>query len=540
MRQNLLDRAIAAVAPQHAVRRMKARLQLEAGGAAVSALSSSAESDRRGWNSSWHPALRDAAGDSLPTLRLDRVRARELSRTQPLAASAINTNVVRAVGTGLALSAQPHRGVLGWSEEQVREWRALVHAEYSLWADSPESDIRGRQSFYDDQDLILRSALDSGDSFTLLPDGKPTATMPYKLRRQVIEADRVGNPNGGADTDEYAGGIRFAAEGRSAAAFLYDRHPGAAFRSGSSLYAGKWVEFVGASSGRRRLLHHFKMLRPEQPRGVPYLAPVMQLFKDLATYTDAEIKAAVISAFFTVFVETDGSGAAPIYGLDGQPGAPAGPVVEPTKPEIGMGPGAVVDLMKGEKVTTANPGRPNPSFPHFVDAVFVQLGAGTFIGSEMLLKRYSTSYVAARAAFLDAWKHLLDLRTRIVTRTYSQPIYETWMAEAVILGRVPAPGFFSDPLLRWAYTRSTWSGDSQGSINPKDEVAAYVQAVDARLLTRERAEWELFGTDWSETYDTKKSEHTRLKDDEMLPVPKAGAAAPQPTERQPAQQEKPE
>ena len=35
-----------------------------------------------------------------------------------------------------------------------------------------------------------------------------------------------------------------------------------------------------------------------------------------------------------------------------------------------------------------------------------------------------------------------------------------------------------------------------GSINPKDEVAAYASAIDARLMTRERAEWELFGTDW--------------------------------------------
>jgi hypothetical protein len=83
-----------------------------------------------------------------------------------------------------------------------------------------------------------------------------------------------------------------------------------------------------------------------------------------------------------------------------------------------------------------------------------------------------------------------------------------------------------------------WTGDSQGSINPKDEVKAFVDAVDNRLVSRERAEWELFGSDWNESYDTKKSEHDRLKADDMLPVPKAGAAVQTPatadeTERAP-------
>lgn len=65
-----------------------------------------------------------------------------------------------------------------------------------------------------------------------------------------------------------------------------------------------------------------------------------------------------------------------------------------------------------------------------------------------------------------------------------------------------------------------------GSINPKDEVAAYVAAIDARLMTRERAEWELWGTDYNETFDQKQGEQDRLREADLLPAPKAGAAAP--------------
>ena len=122
-------------------------------------------------------------------------------------------------------------------------------------------------------------------------------------------------------------------------------------------------------------------------------------------------------------------------------------------------------------------------------------------------------------------------------RSFCQPVYETWLAEAVATGRITAPGFFTDPLMRWAYTRAAWQGDSMGSINPKDEVAAYTAAIDARLMTRERAEWELFGTDWNETYGQKLAEHDKLNKDDMQPTPKAGAAAP--AKAQPANQEDP-
>lgn len=122
-------------------------------------------------------------------------------------------------------------------------------------------------------------------------------------------------------------------------------------------------------------------------------------------------------------------------------------------------------------------------------------------------------------------------------RSFCQPVYETWLAEAVAIGRVPAPGFFADPLLRWAYTRAAWPGDSMGSINPKDEVAAYVAAIEARLMTRERAEWELWGTDFNETLDVKEAEQQALKAADLLPVPKAGAAAPQTSPSDPSNPE---
>lgn len=534
------ERALAAVAPGLALRRQQSRTQAQAlaglqaelqrmvgegsasGGTSASASGYTSTAGTDPFMGRWMTMPRDAAADTLRQLGTMRAQCRDLVRNNPIAASAINTNVVRAIGTGLAYSAQPHLPTLGWSPERGRTWAAHAQAEFSLFADSTSCDWEGQQNFYDKQDLTLRAMLESGDALTLLPDGKPTAEQPYKLRLQTLEADRCGNPQNMADSASVAGGVRRAA-GQGRAFHIYDQHPGSS-TAGANRFAGRWIEAVGPS-GRRRLLHHYKLLRPESPRGVPYLAPVVGLFKLMGTYTDAEVKAAVISAYLTLIIKTPtGTSTAPVFGLNAnQP--PTSQKNGQAQQDLALGPAAVLGLADGEDASVVNPMRPNPEFGAFVQSVLDQLGAGLFIGSEMLMKKYNTSYVAARAAYLDAWKHLLDMRT-VIARTLCQPVLETWMAEAVAIGRIEAPGFFADVRMRWAYTRAAWRGDSPGSINPKDEVSAWIMARDGRLATSEQASWELYGTDWNDSYPVMLTEHQRMAQDGTLPTPKAGAAAP--------------
>lgn len=528
MAQNALDRAIAAVAPAWAQQRMQARVRLDALQAldallpAPSALldpenradyPTEQATPARRW---WRPVPRDAQADSLPHIPFQRAASRELVRTSAIAAGAIGTNIDRVVGTGLALAAMPNMEVLGWSAEQAIAWKSHVEREFSMWADSPECDIEQAQTFYQLQALVLRGVLESGDTFTLLPDGERTPTQPYALRLQVLEADRVGNPLGAMDGPMLAGGVKLGPGGVPLSCYLYDRHPGGRFTAAHKHFAGQWVELKG-KSGRKRLLHHLRKTRPGQVRGVPYLAPVIDCIKQIARYSDAEIMAAVITSYLTVFIETPTGDAAPVF--DGQSGAGA-------PADVALGMGSVVGLMPGEKPHVVNPGRPNPNFEPFVLAVIRQIGMALGLPYELLVKQFGSSYSASKAALLDAWVYFRGVRFWLAM-SFCQPVYETWLAEAVALGRVKAPGFFSDPLLRWAYTRAAWPGDSMGSISPKDEVAAYTAAIDARLMTRERAEWELFGSSWADTYVQKLTEFQRLAKDGMLPVPKAGAAAPQ-------------
>ena len=54
---------------------------------------------------------------------------------------------------------------------------------------------------------------------------------------------------------------------------------------------------------------------------------------------------------------------------------------------------------------------------------------------------------------------------------FCQPIYEEWLQEAVLRGRVNAPGLFDDPMIRYAYSWADWTGPSQGQLAPvKEEI----------------------------------------------------------------------
>lgn len=537
---NLLDRLVNYVSPQAGARRLQARavqnafdlLSGNAGGETAlggAYASTSSNSNSRGYR----PAPRSAVADQSGELRTLRGQSRDLARNNGIALGAINTNVHRVVGTGLALSVNPDAEVLGWTEEEVQNWKSLVQREFALWADNPAAcDITGQQTFYQLQELVLRTVLESGDGFSNLPDApKATRMQPYRLRVQVLEADRVGNPGNKADTDREAGGVRMDANGAVEAYHLYRSHPGG-LHLGRDRWAGDWVTAVGRS-GRRRMLHHFRRLRPEEPRGVPYLTPVIDYLRQLTEYSNHEIRAAVVSSMFTVFVSKDGSQSGsqgPVFTGAGDEATAAGFQAD----DVSMGSAAIVDLEPGENVSFADPTRPNTAFEPFVLAFCRFIGVALGLPYEVLVKQFNSSYTASRAALLDAWIYLRTVRAWLVT-SFCQPVYETWLAEAVAIGRVPAPGFFEDPLLRWAYCQAAWNGDSQGSINPKDEVAAYRDAIDGALLTHERAEWELFGTDWYGTLPRKAAERKAMDRAGVTPAPRAGSAAPAAQQQAPGQ-----
>lgn len=272
----------------------------------------------------------------------------------------------------------------------------------------------------------------------------------------------------------------------------------------------EWVRVLayGEKTGRRNILHIMNRERIGQVRGVPFLAPVIDTIKQLGRYTEAEVLAAVINGLFTVFIEKESAS-------DDVPFGESIPeemqVDQEDENSIELAPGAVIDLGEGEKANMVNPGRPNPNFDPFVIAVLKQIGAALEIPYEILIMAFSSNYSASRAAILEFFKVVKMYRAWFVA-DFCQPIYEEWLSEAVAKGRIKAPGFFTDPIIKDAYCSAEWTGPSAGQLDPTKEVEAAEKRVQGGYSTREREARELTGTDFYKNIKQRKREEELLKE----------------------------
>ena len=174
-----------------------------------------------------------------------------------------------------------------------------------------------------------------------------------------------------------------------------------------------------------------------------------------------------------------------------------------------MGPGEVFHLPPGESIEFGNPNIPTAGFEAFVKTFCKLIGAGLGIPYDVLIKEYNSSYSSARAALLDAWEEFRMRRVWFVD-DFCQPVYEVWLSEAVARGRIKAPGFFDDPLIRAAWCGARWIGPVQGSLEPLKEVKAAVLQIQHGLKTHEQVTRETGGGDWDENVEQLAAENARL------------------------------
>lgn len=478
VRDSLLDKAIGFISPERAVRRRRARAVL-----AITGGYDGGRSDRRGLKA-YNPLGGSADADIsayLPTLRQ---RSRYLARNNPIAGGAVHTVVNNVVGTGLRLNSGVDREALGMTAEEAKRFQQDAERYFRAWCE--ECDLERGQTFFDIQDLAFRSTLESGDMVALLPFKKRPGDA-FGLKVQLVEGDRLSNPNHRGNTATLSDGVELDADGAPVQYHISTYHPG-------DIAGGlkrEWKAYPAfTASGRRAALHLYRKLRPGQHRGVPYLAPVIETVKQLGRYTEAEVMAAVVSGMFTVFTYTEnaeGINTDELVASDGRTKSVDG--------DMDLGYGAIVDLNKGERVETANPGRPNQAFDPFVMAVCRQIGMALELPYEVLVKHFTASYSAARAALLEAWTFYKGRRAWLV-RQFCAPVYEAWMWEAVARGLLYAPGFTTDPFIRRAYLQAEWIGPTQAQIDPVKEVEAAGKRIELKLTTRSEECQALIGNDW--------------------------------------------
>lgn len=495
---NVIDKMVAVINPVRALEREKARCRLgiiqkfynsgyDEGGA------SHDKNSMRGWRASSKSPQEDI-DRNLDTLRQ---RSRSLMMSAPIAVSAIKTNRTNIVGMGLRLRPTIDREVLGMSDEEAKRWEKKTQREFELWAKSKQCDATKVNNFYEMQQIVCMSWLTNGDAVGLIEYcDEEKAFMPYELRIHLIESDKVCNPQStGAyvnlwETNPDNGnriynGVEIDSKGGVVAYHICNTYPNSAL-----VTQKKWtrVKAFGDRTGMPNVLMIFESERAEQYRGVPYLAPVIEALKQLTRYSEAEIMAAVINGFFTVFITSEKSPSEmPFTGIAGDDEDEYD-----TDNSYGLGPGMINVLAPGEDIKMADPSHPNSNFDAFTTAYAKYIGAALEIPSELLLKQFGASYSASKAALEEAWK-AFKMRRAWLIDDFCKPIYEIWLTEAIAKGRIKAPGFYLDASIREAWCKCAWNGPAQGMLDPLKEIKAAKGRVDLGVSTREIETMEMNG-----------------------------------------------
>ena len=444
----MIDKIINFISPSWGLKRAESRMRLKASEAWEGS------SKRRIVFENYNPSTNDLNDDifnELPTLRN---HCADLIRNNALAAGVINTKVTSVVGAGLKM-----KPVIDDSKVNISEYSELIEDEFTLWAnDRYECDGFAELTFAEAQDLFFRTILAQGDCFIRFGYFKNSGCK-FKFKFYLISPDRVSNPNNQSNNDYLKNGIK------------YDKKTGRAigfyFSTGKTSKTWQFQPYL-SPSGRVLAIHGIFRKTIGQSRGIPDIANIIVLLKQLGDFTDAYLQKAIVSAILSVFVKTeDGMG---MQGLGTS-------TVQNKIDRYQLGSGTVMQGSVEDDIEIIESSTPSNTFDPFILSIIRQIGIATEVPYEILVKHFTSSYTAAQASFLEAWRYFKH-RREILANTLCLPVYRAWFESAVFENILPFDDFlFADKRIKNAYTACEWIGEPQGHIDQlkSNKADAYAQ-----------------------------------------------------------------
>lgn len=543
----LIDRMVAAISPRAGLQRVTQRAALRAATAMTSPTEPGGritgpggyrggQSDRRA-TKGWFARLRSANSDGLGRQQTLTARSLDAWMNLPLATAAVERRVTFTVGTGMMAIPQLDAERLGVTAEEAARLTAQIMRDYDAYMASKDPDAERTATGYELQELVLRGQCLAGDVLGVRVMPQAQVGRRHLTAWKLVEGSRVLSPLGHIDGEPLGGagavvvaGVEQDAFGAAVAYHVLKKVPEAnawVRRADDTVRIPAWGERTGTPTAILVL----QKKRPEQARGVPLLAPVLETLKQVSDLTDAELFAAVLTAMLAITYKSPGAGALPEadYGSEDSAGliSSANPdLASSSASQYRMEAGTVLEIDTDAEVDVSSPGRPNPAFDPFFTALCKQLAAALETPVEVLLLNFQSSYTASKAALENFYVLVRKIREHLGSH-WCTPTYEAWLYEQVAKGRYAMPGFLEDPVLRELWSDVRHRGDGKISLNPQQEAKAFEIYEAHGWRTGAAIAAELAGEDYDANVRTRIGEHQRWVDG-GLPVPGAKGGGSEP------------
>ncbi|WP_341814680.1 MULTISPECIES: phage portal protein [unclassified Wolbachia] len=340
---------------------------------------------------------------SLETLRS---RSRDMVRKNSYAANIIDTIVSNCVGTGIKPQSKAKDG----------EFRKKVQELWLRWTD--EADSSGVSDFYGLQALVCRSMIEGGECFVRLRTRKREDGLCVPLQLQVLESEHLDNKSNQtlANGNVIRNGIEFNRLGQREAYYLFREHPG----------EGSFGESVRVPAND--VLHIYRLLRPGQIRGVPWLSSVLLKLYELDQYDDAELVRKKTAAMFAGFITR----LDPEANIMGE-----GESNEQGVALSGLEPGTMQLLDPGEDIKFSEPSDVGGSYEAFMKQQLRAIAVGMGITYEQLTGDLSgVNYSSIRAGLIEFRRRCAMLQHNVVVFQLCRPVWDRWLELAILSGEL--------------------------------------------------------------------------------------------------------
>lgn len=382
-------------------------------------------------------------------------RSRDLARNNPWARRAIAAIVNNWIGSGIRAQ---------WKGRRQKRWTA--------WFESTDIDADGRLDGYGIQQLVARTAVESGAALVRKRPRRTTDGFAIPLQIQVLEPDWIDRSKN--ELTEGGGyivqGIQFDALGRRVAYWLYPEHPGDATHRYSMISQPKPAS---------EFMHVYRLDRPGQVHGMPWGIGAYTRLRMLDDIHDAILERQRQSACYMAFVRDLDSGV--------ESATSANSLVEKFEP------GLIEILPPGKNIEFAEPPAP-PNSREFELSVLLSVASDYGIPYEVMTGDLSkVNFSSARMGFQEFGRSIESWRWQLFAPQFLNPLAQWYLEAENIAGYTARPEL---PL---------WTAPARQIVDPAREIPAIKEAMrigiksipqgireqgfDPEIVARENAEY---------------------------------------------------
>lgn len=409
-------------------------------------------------SSQWFATANSINQELRSDLDLLRRRARELANNNDYAAKfvgMVKDNIIGHSGIRLQMRVE---------DSPTKPDNMANDAIEAAWAEwCAVADVAGQMSFTDMCAHLVGSLPSDGEFLVRIVRGADAGNR-FGFALQPIDVDRIDTTySGNHQGNTVIMGVEVNAYRRPVALHVFQAHPNDGERS---------------SRQRVRLsldetLHKFKVTRPEQLRGIPWMAPGMMSLHHLGGFKLSALLAAEHGAnHFGFFTTPDGQ--APGIANETQ----SGQAIAVSQP------GTFDTLPAGTSFTAYDSKYPEANFGPFVKTTLQRIATGWRVAYHSLANDLEgVSFSSIRSGTLEERDRWMSDQEWFIS-SFMEPVFVAWLQYGLLKGSISMPNGSALPAAKAAkFSKHEWQPRRWEWVDPQADMNAKILAVKAGIMS---------------------------------------------------------